>query len=243
MEFDNNFTVQAPLVQVWAFMLDVRQVAPCVPGAQLTEVIDESHYKGTVKIKLGAVQVTYRGQLGMESDEQERTITLHVKGTEARGSGGASGTITSRLIQTKDGETAMEIHSRVDVTGRVAQFGRGIMQDVATRLIRQFADCIEATLGGQPKAASPEATPTSRSDSEPVPLASSGDAPGPAMRSPVPVPAGTTPLPSRAVARAEPAPPAGTEFSMTQVLLDVFRGRMAAALRVLADYLEPRPKR
>lgn len=167
MDFTNAFTVNVPLEHVWEFMLDAERVTPCVAGAAITEVIDPTHYKGTVKMKLGAVQMTYRGDLEMEPDEAARTITLRAKGTDVRGGGGATGTVTTRL--TTDGTlTTIQMDSHVDVTGRVAQFGRGIMQDVANRMVKDFARCIEAHLiaGNEPEAEESEAiSPQSVEDS------------------------------------------------------------------------------
>ncbi len=146
MEFSNSFTVRAPIEDVWTFMLDAREVAPCVPGATLTESLDATHHRGTVKVKLGAVQMSYRGELEIFPDEATRTIELRARGTETRGSGGASGVFHSTLTVTDDGSTLVEIQTKVDVTGRVAQFGRGIMQDVASRMIKEFAGCLEAKI-------------------------------------------------------------------------------------------------
>lgn len=149
MEFDNHFTVSAPPDTVYRFMLNAREVAPCVPGAQITEEIDEHHFKGTAKVKVGPVQMTYRGELEMQPDAAERTIVLRARGTEARGGGGASGTVTTQIKGSPSGGTDVEIHSQIDVSGRAAQFGRGLMQDVATKLIKEFAQCLEAKLEAQ----------------------------------------------------------------------------------------------
>jgi uncharacterized protein len=146
MDFTNSFNVTAPLEHVWEFMLKADEVTPCVPGAQLTESLDDLHHKGMVKVKLGPVAMTYRGELEMRPDHASHTITLYAKGTEIRGIGGASGRITTSLSKTDDGGTQVQIVSQVDVSGKVAQFGRGIMQDVANRMTKQFASCLEEKL-------------------------------------------------------------------------------------------------
>jgi uncharacterized protein len=146
MDFTNNFSVNAPLERVWEFILKADQVTPCVPGAQITESIDDLHHKGLVKFKLGPVAMTYRGELEVQPDRASGSITLRAKGKEIRGIGGASGTVTTRLVEKDDGGTLVEIVSKVEVSGKVAQFGRGIMQDVANRMTRQFAECLEEKL-------------------------------------------------------------------------------------------------
>lgn len=146
MEFTNQFTVDAPLPVVWTFLTNVQEVAPCVPGAEITEALDETHFKGVMKVKLGPVQITFQGAIEMHPDETARSITLIAKGQGLKGMGSASGTIVSRLTEAGSDATNVEIKSQVDVTGKVAQFGRGIMQDVAGRQIKQFAGCLEEKL-------------------------------------------------------------------------------------------------
>jgi carbon monoxide dehydrogenase subunit G len=247
MEFTNNFTVSASIDEVFKVLTDAQEVAPCVPGAQITEAIDENHYRGTVKVKLGAVQMTYRGELEMRPDEATRTITLDAKGTEMRGSGGASGTFTTRLVSTESGGTEVEIVSRVDVTGRVAQFGRGIMQDVANRLIKEFAQCLEQKLQPPRNAAEPpdeapsagEAQATSAAPPSPdtAPTDAAGAHPGPEQSGPIPA-ASAPAAPARAI--TAPTAPA-RELKLQDLILDVLRSRIAAGLRALAKRIDTRP--
>ncbi len=147
MQFENTFSVDAPIDRVWSYLLDVQAVAPCVPGAELTEIVSDTEFKGTVKVKLGAVQVSYKGTLALkEVDEAARKVVLVASGNETRGSGSASGTVTSHLVAESAARTSVRIVSEVNITGRVAQFGRNIMQDVSNRLIREFAKCVESNL-------------------------------------------------------------------------------------------------
>ncbi len=238
MEFTNSFTVQAPLTEVWTFMLDAQEVAPCVPGAQITETIDERHYKGTVKVKLGAVQMNYRGEMELDPDEAARRIILRAKGSELRGSGGASGTVTTFLVEGPDGGTEVNIHSQIDVTGRVAQFGRGIMQDVANRLIREFAQCLEQKIIAQSETA--QQAPVQ--DSEPAPPSKA--AAEPAMSS-----TATTPPPAQAptaVNTANQALGSGSssgaarELNIANLVVEITRSRLAALLRGVASRLDPK---
>jgi carbon monoxide dehydrogenase subunit G len=244
MEFTNTFDVQAPLQVVWDFMLDALEVAPCVPGAQITDTVDERHFKGMMKIKLGAVQMTYRGDLEMDPDEGSRVITLRAKGSEVRGSGGAAGTVTTHVSEASNGMTHVEIHSKIDVTGRVAQFGRGIMQDVSNRLIKEFAKCLESKLQarlipvdsagvqGQAKAGAPAteveiARETKPSSPPPEPAAATGDAE--ARRDT-----------SAAVASPQRTASPPAELRLQNLIFDITRTRLAAGLRKLASLIEPK---
>jgi len=145
VEFENRFSVNAPLDTVWQFITDVPQVAPCLPGAEITREIDPEHYEGAMKIKVGPVQMTMRGEIQVHIDEAEHAIHLSARGRDVRGIGSASGTITA-AVTPGDGGTDVVITSKVDVTGRIAQFGRGIMQDVANRQTAQFAACLQEKL-------------------------------------------------------------------------------------------------
>lgn len=250
MEFTNRFSVHAPASLVWDFMLDAQEVAPCVPGAQITETVDETHFKGTVKVKLGAVQMQYRGDLTMEPDESARTITLRAKGTETRGSGGASGTFTTHISDAPDGGTDVEIVSRVDVTGRVAQFGRGIMQDVANRLIKEFAACLEQKIQTRAAAAdgsTPGAAENSATEDEVTPVVSetapaSAGARADASETNVTETAVATRVePARATAPSPIQAPSqsSAELNMTSLLVSVLRSRIAMGLRYIAKRIEP----
>jgi len=215
VEFENTFTVDAPIERVWTHLLDVQAVAPCVPGAELTEVVGDREFKGTVKIKLGAVQVAYKGSLVMtDVDEAARRVVLVASGSETRGSGSASGTVTSTLTEDAPGRTTVLIVSEVNVTGRVAQFGRNIMQDVSTRLTKQFADCLQASLETQPEGET----------NEPTELTSKAEL---AVQIPPAV-------------RSEPASQVqGGELKILPVLVDVARSRTAEGLRALARIIQP----
>jgi carbon monoxide dehydrogenase subunit G len=226
MEFTNTFDVDAPLERVWGFMLNAQEVAPCVPGAAITDTVDDTHYKGTVKVKLGAVQVSYRGELEMQPDEPNRTIVLTAKGTEQRGSGGASGVITNVLTESGSG-THVEIHSKIDVTGKVATFGRGIMQDVANKLIRDFSVCLERKLIAAETAATRDAAA--------VPSAAG------THRASAPGAAAVSEQSSTATVSAGHSPPSEVaELKMSGILIAILRGRLAAGLRLLASIVEPK---
>jgi carbon monoxide dehydrogenase subunit G len=231
MEFTNTFTVNAPVERVWSLLMQPEEVTSCVPGAAITEKVDDQHFKGTVKVKLGAVQVSYRGEMEMQPDASAHTIVLSGKGTETRGSGGASGSMTVSLAE--DGvATAVTVDSRVDVTGKVATFGRGIMQDVANRLTKQFATCLasklEAPAGAAPGSAADDVLSldaVGSATSEESGAAGDTDSPHPVAARP---PASVT---------ADPQP--DNELRIMDIIADITRARAAAALRALAAWIEP----
>lgn len=233
MEFDNHFTVNAPLQRVWEFLLNVQEVAPCMPGAQLTEVVSDTEYKGTVKVKLGAVQMSYKGTATIkEIDEETHTVVLVASGRETRGTGNASSTTTSRLEAEGADRTLVNLHSQVDVSGRVAQFGRSIMQDVASRLIGEFSRNLEAKLMEGEDNLAPEAATPMQSD-VPGEIGTSPDTP---TTSSPPIAPPITRRPMSTVA-SEPQP-----IKMLPIMTAVARSQVARGLRKLASVLEPKDK-
>lgn len=158
MEFDNHFEVPAPPEQVWAHLLDVEAVVPCMPGAELTETVDDRTWKGQVTIKLGAVSLTFKGTVSMtERDDEAKRVALDAKGMEARGKGQAKATVTSTMSSTADGGTRVDMHTDLSLSGQAAQMGRGMIGDVSQRLASEFADCIAEELTARPASAPPSA--------------------------------------------------------------------------------------
>jgi uncharacterized protein len=153
VQFRNSFEVQADPDRVYAFLLDVTQIIPCVPGAVLTEVIDEDTYRGKAKLKLGAIVMSYDGKATVtDRDPSQRSATLRAEGRETSGSGAAA--MQARLgVAPSPAGSAVEIITDLTITGRAAQFGRGIIEDVSKRLIGQMADAIKARLETPPSAA------------------------------------------------------------------------------------------
>jgi uncharacterized protein len=145
MELTNDFRVGVPVERAWEVLTDVELIAPCMPGAQLQEV-EGDEYRGVVKVKVGPVSAQYKGAARFaERDEAGHKVVLRAEGRETRGQGNASATITAQL--TPDGEgTAVSVVTDLTVTGRVAQFGRGVMADVSSKLLGQFVDCLENKL-------------------------------------------------------------------------------------------------
>lgn len=160
MRLENTFEVPAPPGQVWDFMLDMERVAPCMPGAELTEVVDERTWKGRVAVKLGPVSLSYAGTVVMEEkDEEGRRAVLNAEGRETKGKGTASALVTSQLEPGEGGGTRVAIVSDVTLSGAVAQYGRGMIGDVSQRLTDQFAECLREQLTAPEGAASPAPKP------------------------------------------------------------------------------------
>ena len=208
MKLEQSFTVNAPVEQVWAALVDVERVAPCLPGAEITGQSPDGGYEGTFTVKLGPATAAYRGSLKMESlDEAARTATMSAKGTDKRGQGGATASIVSTMREEGDA-THVEVVTDFTITGRLARFGRGgMIEDISKRLMRDFAQCLESTLGAEPAAAEPPAAAA-----EPAPGApSGGEEPVSAAEEPAPAasPGGEEPV--SAAEEAAPAAPLGGE--------------------------------
>jgi hypothetical protein len=152
---ENEFTVEAPVEQAWETLLDLERITPCLPGAALEEESGDE-YKGTMTIRLGPVTQKYNGTVSFEeADEESRRAVLKADGKDARGQGTASATITSTLSE-EDGGTKVHVETDMHLTGRAAQFGRGVQQEVATKLINQFAECLEKEIMGENTREEPE---------------------------------------------------------------------------------------
>jgi carbon monoxide dehydrogenase subunit G len=177
MELEHSFTIPVPPEQAWQVLLDVEQVAPCMPGATVDSV-DGDVIKGRIKVKVGPVSLTYSGSARFtERDEQARSVTLEASGKETRGSGTASATVRSTLHDEGGGQTRVVVHTTMSVTGRPAQFGRGVMAEVSGRIIERFAANLAAQLAGGSLAESGLATPNGAEPGAPAPGPAAGSAP------------------------------------------------------------------
>lgn len=145
MELTNEFGVALPIARAWVLLTDVERIAPCMPGAQLTGVQDGT-YSGQVVVKLGPVTAQYKGTAVFENlDEAGHVAVLRASGRDSRGQGTATALITATLRGEGD-RTQVEVHTNLTITGKVAQFGRGVIADVSAKLIGQFVDCLETSL-------------------------------------------------------------------------------------------------
>ncbi|MEV0176330.1 SRPBCC family protein [Streptomyces sp. NPDC050803] len=170
MELHHEFTVPVPVDDAWRVLLDVERVAPCLPGASV-EDYDGKTVSGSVKVKVGPVTVTYRGTAVFEErDEAAHRMVLIASGRETRGQGTARATVTGTLTGREEG-TAVSVRTELSVTGRPAQFGRGLLSEVGDRLIGRFAECLAEQLAEQPPAVEPEAAPVDLVRTAALPLA------------------------------------------------------------------------
>ena len=148
MRLDHEFTVPVPAAQAWPVLLDIDRIAPCMPGATITKV-DGDDFEGTVKVKVGPITVTYGGTASfLEKDEAQRIAVIEARGKETRGSGTANARITAQLFDNGDDSTRVAVVTDLSITGKPAQFGRGVMNDIGNKLLGQFADCLAGELGG-----------------------------------------------------------------------------------------------
>lgn len=173
MQLEHSFTVPVGIDEAWGILLDIERVGPCMPGAAI-ETVDGDDFTGTVKVKLGPINLTYKGKASFtEKDEAAHRAVIDARGKDSRGNGTAAAKVTATL--TDDGDnTKVLVGTDLDITGKPAQFGRGVMQDVSDRLLGQFATCLETKLGPaadpeQQPPAEPEAALTQKSAAKEAP--------------------------------------------------------------------------
>lgn len=200
MQIENRFEVAAPPDTVYAFLVDVNRVVQCMPGAELSEVVDPETFKGKVKIKVGPITVAYNGTARIvERDAGLRRAVLEASGKETTGPGSAQAKAIMTVAEAGSGSEVV-LATDYTVAGRVANFGRGVMEDVSRRLVSQMADCIKSQL---------EAPAAAEVSAAEMPQAAEGTAPG-AEAAPPPgqpaAPAPATPAPAPAPRPAAPPP-------------------------------------
>jgi uncharacterized protein len=155
MQLENKFTIDAPIDKAWEALNTPETVAPCFPGATLTEYEGDS-FTGTVKVKLGPISLTYKGKgTYVSRDEEKHTVVIEASGRDSRGNGTASATVTGTLVGDGPSRTAVTMVTDMTITGRPAQFGRGVISDVADKIIGQFSACVASKLAPEPAASSP----------------------------------------------------------------------------------------
>jgi hypothetical protein len=210
MQLENSFQVNAPPDRVFAYLLDINKVVGCVPGAELSEVVDPTTFKGKVKVKVGPITVAYSGTARIsERSDADRTATLSAEGRETTGPGSARATAQMFVVAT-DGASTVRIVTEYHIAGRVAQFGRGVMEDVSRRLVNEMATCIKANV--ETANPSPQASPTAGSPQ--------GGGAQPAASAPA--------APSAAVATARPVNALSLMFAVIwDRIRGVFGGRSA----------------
>ena len=243
MELEHNFTVPASVQETWAAFNDPERVAPCFPGATLVSV-DGDQFTGSAKIKLGPIALQYNGVGNyVERDESAHRAVIEAKGKDKRGNGTANATVTAQL--TADGEgTAVHVTTDLAVTGKPAQFGRGVMQDVSDKLLGQFVACLQTTLGA-PAATEVSAAPDTAAPDTPDTAAPDTAAPDTApAATPKGGATGGAPAPRAQAPAYRPTPPpapAGVELNLLRtvghVLLTRYAARIFAPLALFVGYL------
>jgi carbon monoxide dehydrogenase subunit G len=165
IELDNSFTVLVPPEQAWDVLLDVERIAPCMPGASILSV-DGDSVEGQVKVKLGALSLTYKGTAKfVEKDQATHTIVLDASGKETRGSGTASASVNAALKPgAESGTTTVTIHTSLNITGKPAQFGRSLLPEISGKLIAQFAENLAALIAADSATATPAAATEATAD-------------------------------------------------------------------------------
>ena len=144
MELNDSFEVAHPIAAVWEVLTDVERIAPCLPGAQLTGS-DGDSYEGLVKVKVGPITSQYKGKASFtERDDDAHRLLMSASGRDTRGAGNASAEITVSLESVSDAATTVSVHTDLTITGKVAQFGRGVLADISRKLMGQFADNLAA---------------------------------------------------------------------------------------------------
>lgn len=170
MKLEQSFAVKAPVDRVWAALIDVERVAPCLPGAEITESDEDGTYRGNFTVKLGPTTAAYRGELQMESlDEEARCVTMRASGQDKRGQGSAKATIVS-VMREESGVTTVGVQTDFTITGRLARFGRGgMIKDVSNRLLRDFSACLAKAIEAEaPVAEAPVETGAPIDKAEPA---------------------------------------------------------------------------
>jgi len=208
VKLEQTFEVDAPLERVWEALIHVDQVAPCLPGATITEASEDGTYEGTFSAKVGPASVSFKGTLKMEEvDEATHTAKMLANGSNRRGQGGAKATIISKVSEGDGGKTKVDIDTDYSITGPLARLGRGgMIEDVGNRLLREFAGCLEQRLGHQEAVEEAAQAPAA---------AAAPDGP----------PAGSTPPPTTQAA-PPPPPPQAKPIGGFSLFLGVLRDRL-----------------
>jgi carbon monoxide dehydrogenase subunit G len=151
MLIENEFTVAAPVDFLWNYLLDVEKIAPCMPGAELTEIVDDTNWKGKLNAKFGPVSMSFAGTVTVESrDDVAHRVVLSAKGMEQKGKGAANAKVTSWLEPgPSDGVTTVKMEADITLTGAAAQLSRGLLPEISKKLTQTFADCLQESMAAE----------------------------------------------------------------------------------------------
>jgi uncharacterized protein len=174
VDLNHSFTVPASVADTWRTFEDIESVAGCFPGATVTEV-DGDDFKGTCKVKLGPIALLYSGSgTFVDKDESARRFVIEAKGKDKRGNGTAGATVTATFADEGSGSTRVDVRTDLAITGKPAQFGRGVIEDISNKLLQQFVTCLQDKVGGGPPEETappePQDTAAARPPSQPPPL-------------------------------------------------------------------------
>jgi carbon monoxide dehydrogenase subunit G len=202
VDLAHQFSVPTPVEETWAHFQDIASVAECFPGAQVASAEGDS-FSGSVKVKLGPIALVYNGSgTFVEKDDVAHRFVVDAKGKDKRGNGTAGAKVTLTMVPAASGGTDVEVLTDLAVTGKPAQFGRGVMQDVSDKLLGQFVACLEQRLGGGSASAEPDVTAVPAGDAAapdpvpaPAPEADAGAASPPPARADEAINLGSTVLP------------------------------------------------
>ena len=166
MDLNHEFVVNVPVAEAWAILTDLERIAPCLPGAQLTEVEGDT-YRGQVKIKVGPILAQFKGQASFVSrDDEAHKATLKGEGRDTTGKGNASAMITAELTSVTPTSTKCTVHTDLSISGKVAQFGRGALADVSDKLLAQFSENLNQLISAAPAPSAPVVAETTPAPSE-----------------------------------------------------------------------------
>jgi carbon monoxide dehydrogenase subunit G len=207
VQLEHSFTVPVGIEDAWRILLDIELIGPCMPGAAIDSV-DGDDFTGTVKVKLGPINLTYKGKASfVEKDVATHRAVIDARGRDARGNGTAAAKVTATLTDS-DGATRVDVLTDLDITGKPAQFGRGVMVDVGNKLIGQFADRLAETIGGDTTPAAGAEAPGTAAKAAPTKAAPTKAAPAKkaAAKAPAKKAATKQPAPRPVDATSDPAP-------------------------------------
>ena len=232
IRIEEVFEIQAHPDRVWEYLTDPRQVVNCLPGAELTSVQDEKTFLGRVKVKVGPISTAYAGKVILtERDDANRVVKMTGEGRESGGAGSAKMTMTSSVVGLGTGSTEVRVTADIDIVGRIAQFGRGMIESVNKQMFRQFTECVRATLGSATTGAatSGQSSETSSGTTQSAEPASPAGGPPPAWASVFATPTSGSIVPASPIASAPPDAKPTTSTQPVRLLPVLFRA--------LADYL------
>jgi carbon monoxide dehydrogenase subunit G len=172
MLIENEFTVAAPIDFLWDYLLDVEKIAPCMPGAELTEVVDDRNWKGKLNAKFGPVSLSFAGTVTVEDrDDAAHRIVLAAKGMEQKGKGAANAKVTSWLEPgSSDGATTVKMEADITLTGAAAQLSRGLLPEISKKLTQTFADCLQESMAAEQTTRDGATAAATESNSEGTPM-------------------------------------------------------------------------